>query len=172
MLLELAYPVVSTEIPMLPSFTRRPKLLWLDTGIINYAAQIRKDVFSVENIQDVWRGRIAEHITAQELIAYNSKVSTKRNFWVNPKNGTTSEVDFVFPLQGLCIPIEVKSGVNALLKSLQVFMETAPHGIAVRVWSKPFEINELITKTGKHFKLLNIPFYYISILDKILEQEI
>lgn len=51
-------------------------------------------------------------------------------------------------------------------------METAPHGIAVRVWSKPFEINELITKTGKHFKLLNIPFYYISILDKILEQEI
>ena len=172
MLLELAYPVVSTEMPMLPSFTRRPKLLWLDTGIINYAAQIRKDVFSVENIQDVWRGRIAEHITAQELIAYNSKVSTKRNFWVNPKNGTTSEVDFVFPFQGLCIPIEVKSGVNAHLKSLQVFMETAPHGIAVRVWSKPFEINELITKTGKHFKLLNIPFYYISILDKILEQEI
>lgn len=42
MLLELAYPVVSTEMPMLPSFTRRPKLLWLDTGIINYAAQIRK----------------------------------------------------------------------------------------------------------------------------------
>ncbi len=172
MLLELAYPVVSTEMPMLPSFTRRPKLLWLDTGIINYAAQIRKDVFSVENIQDVWRGRIAEHITAQELIAYNSKVSTKRNFWVNPKNGTTSEVDFVFPFQGLCIPIEVTSGVNAHLKSLQVFMETAPHRIAVRVWSKPFEINELITKTGKHFKLLNIPFYYISILDKILEQEI
>jgi predicted AAA+ superfamily ATPase len=95
MLLELAYPVVSAEMPLLPAFTRRPKLLWLDTGIINYVAQIRREVFSVDNIQDVWRGRIAEHIVAQELVAYNNKFSTKRNFWVNPKNGTTSEVDFV-----------------------------------------------------------------------------
>lgn len=171
MLLELAYPVVSAEMPLLPAFTRRPKLLWLDTGIINYAAQIRKEVFSVDNIQDVWRGRIAEHIVAQELIAQNYKVSAKRNFWVSPKSGATSEIDFVYPLEGKCIPIEVKSGVNAHLKSLQVFMENCPHQIAVRVWSKPFEINDLQTLSGKKFKLINIPFYYVGMLEKILEKE-
>ena len=168
MLLELAYPVVSSEMPLLPAFTRRPKLLWLDTGIINYAAQIRQEVFSVDNIQDVWRGRIAEHIVAQELIANNYKVSAKRNFWVNPKSGATSEIDFVYPFEGMCIPIEVKSGVNAHLKSLQVFMETCPHQIAVRVWSKPFEINVLQTPSGKKIKLINIPFYYVGMLEKIL----
>lgn len=171
MLLELAYPVVSAEMPLLAAFTRRPKLLWLDTGIINYVAQIRREVFSVDNIQDVWRGRIAEHIVAQELVAYNSKFSAKRNFWVNPKNGATSEVDFVYPFQGLCIPIEVKSGVNAHLKSLQVFMESAPHNIAVRIWSKPLEINDLTTKSGKPFKLINMPFYYVSEIDKVLGKE-
>lgn len=171
MLLELSYPVVSAEMPLLPAFTRRPKLLWLDTGIINYVAQIRREVFSVDNIQDVWRGRIAEHIVAQELVAYNSKFSAKRNFWVNPKNGATSEVDFVYPFQGLCIPIEVKSGVNAHLKSLQVFMESAPHNIAVRIWSKPLEINDLTTKSGKPFKLINMPFYYVSEIDKVLGKE-
>lgn len=171
MLLELAYPVVSAEMPLLPAFRRRPKLLWLDTGIINYAGQIRKEVFSVDNIQDVWRGRIAEHIVAQELIAQNYKVSAKRNFWVNPKSGATSEIDFVYPLEGKCIPIEVKSGVNAHLKSLQVFMENCPHQIAVRVWSKPFEINDLQTLSGKKFKLINIPFYYVGMLEKILEKE-
>ena len=171
MLLELAYPVVSSEMPLLPAFTRRPKLLWLDTGIINYAAQIRKEVFSVDNIQDVWRGRIAEHIVAQELIASNYKVSAKRYFWVNPKNGSTSEIDFVYPFEGMCIPIEVKSGVNAHLKSLQVFMDTCPHQIAIRVWSKPFETNDLKTPSGKNFKLINIPFYYVGILEKILRKE-
>ncbi|MCR5455056.1 MAG: AAA family ATPase [Bacteroidales bacterium] len=171
MLLELAYPVVSAEMPLLPAFTRRPKLLWLDTGIINYAAQIRKEVFSVDNIQDVWRGRIAEHIVAQELISHDHKVSTKRNFWVNPKNGSSSEIDFVYPFEGKCIPIEVKSGVNAHLKSLQIFMDNCPHQIAIRVWSKPLEINDLQTPSGKKFKLINIPFYYVGILEKILEKE-
>jgi hypothetical protein len=66
----------------------------------------------------------------------------------------------------------VKSGVNAHLKSLQVFMEGAPHGIAVRVWSKPLEINDFTTKAGKPFKLINLPFYYVSEIDKILAREV
>ena len=86
-------------------------------------------------------------------------------------SASTSEIDFVYPLEGKCIPIEVKSGVNAHLKSLQVFMENCPHQIAVRVWSKPFEINDLQTLSGKKFKLINIPFYYVGMLEKILEKE-
>ncbi|NPD82418.1 hypothetical protein HPS57_10605 [Prevotella sp. PINT] len=35
MLLELAYPTVSPTLPITPSQTRRPKFLWLDTGLMN-----------------------------------------------------------------------------------------------------------------------------------------
>lgn len=168
MLLELVYPVVSTTIPLQPSFTRHPKLVWLDTGLVNYVAGVRNDVFSASDIQDAWRGNVAEHIVAQELLAYDNNVLSKRYFWANPKKGSTAEVDFVVNIDGLCIPIEVKSGVNAHLRSLQVFMDLSPHSIAVRIWSKPMRIDDAQTTTGKKFKLLSVPFYYISKLGTII----
>ena len=48
-------------------------------------------------------------------------------------------------------------------------MESAPHNIAVRVWSRPFSIDEIETKSGKKFKLVNLPFYYVGVIDKILK---
>lgn len=168
MLLELAYPVISTQLPLQPSFTRRPKLLWLDTGLLNYAAGVIEDVFSASDIQDAWRGNVAEHIVAQELLAYNSNVLARRNFWVNPKPGSSSEVDFVVNLDGKCVPIEVKSGTNAHLRSLQVFMDQSPHNMAFRVWSKPLRIDEVKTPSGKTFRLVSLPFYYISRLSALL----
>jgi hypothetical protein len=47
---------------------RSPKLLWLDTGVVNYVAGIQKEVFSVKDITDAWRGKVAEHIVGQELL--------------------------------------------------------------------------------------------------------
>jgi len=79
-------------------------------------------------------------------------------------------MDFVLQTDNKVIPIEVKSGHNAKLKSLHLFMEEVPHNIAVRVWSKPFSIDEVATQSGKKFKLINLPFYYVSVLDKILKE--
>ncbi|MBQ4216318.1 MAG: hypothetical protein II663_08615 [Bacteroidales bacterium] len=85
---------------------------------------------------------------------------------------TNSYDYFVYEYQGLLIPIEVKSGHNAHLKSLHLFMNEAPHNIAIRVWSQPFSIDEVKTQQGKTFKLVNIPFYYIGQIDEILRKEI
>jgi hypothetical protein len=43
MLLELVYPVSSTQLPIIPETKRMPKLIWFDTGLVNYQAGIRKD---------------------------------------------------------------------------------------------------------------------------------
>ena len=161
-------PVTSALLPLQPAYTRRPKLLWLDTGLINYVAGIREEVFSTNNIQDAWRGKVAEHIVAQELLAYNHKITARRHFWVNPQKGSDAEVDFVIAKNGLCIPIEVKSGINAHLRSLHSYMDAAPHDIAIRIWSNPLSVDEVVTQKGKRFRLINLPFYYIGLLDKIL----
>lgn len=168
MLLELAYPVTSALLPLQPAYTRRPKLLWLDTGLINYVAGIREEVFSTNNIQGAWRGKVTEHIVAQELLAYNHKITARRHFWVNPQKGSDAEVDFVVAKNGLRVPIEVKSGINAHLRSLHSYMDAAPHDIAIRIWSNPLSIDEVVTQKGKRFRLINLPFYYIGLLDKIL----
>ncbi|MDR1369037.1 MAG: AAA family ATPase [Dysgonamonadaceae bacterium] len=170
MLLELAYPTSSTQMPLMPNFRKRPKLLWLDTGLVNYYAGVQKDVFSIKEIQDIWRGRVAEHIVAQELLTLNYSLLTKRFFWRREKETSEAEVDFLYKYNSKIIPIEVKSGHNSKLKSLHLFMDEAPHDIAVRIWSQPFSIDEIATPKGKKFRLINLPFYYIGVLEDVLKK--
>ena len=143
-------------------------------GRVEYLA-VRPCVFneflSAKDILDAWRGKIAEQIVAQELLALDSRVSNLRNFWVRKKNDSDAEVDFVLQHDDRVIPVEVKSGHNAKLKSLHLFMEEAPHNVAVRVWSKPYSIDEITTQTGKKFNLINLPFYYVGRLEEILQNE-
>lgn len=167
-LLELVYPSHSVKLPIRHDFKKRPKLIWIDTGIVNYASGIQADVFSTKTIEDTWRGRIAEQIVAQELLILNLKVNVKRSFWRREKSDSEAEVDFLFPFDGKIIPIEVKSGASAHLKSLHYFMDQAPHDIAVRIWSGKYSIDEVKSNSGNIFKLINLPFYYVFMLPEIL----
>ena len=172
MLTELVYPSSDLQLPSIPNFRKRPKLLWVDTGLVNFASKVQYDVFSANDICDVWRGRIAEHIVAQELVAYSNNISLKRAYWRKGKHGSDAEIDFIYQYKNMLIPIEVKLGHNAKLKSLHIFMDMAPHNIAVRVWSKPYSVDEVKTQNGKLFKLINIPFYYVGQIEKILDKEV
>ena len=173
MLLELVYPTFATRLPLEGQMSRRPKLIWLDTGLVNYKAEVRSEVFSVNDIVDVYRGRIAEQVVAQELLAYTTKVSEKRFFWIGSERNATSEVDFVWKRQPYVLPVEVKSGTNAHLKSLHLFMADAPHDVAIRVWSNPFSVDDVkVGSSGKVFRLINLPFYYVGMIDKVLDKYI
>ena len=169
MLLELVYPAITTLLPAPSDLKRSPKLIWNDVGLVNYAANIQKEVFGSKDILDAYRGKIAEQVVAQELLAHETRVSAQRAFWVREKKGSDAEIDFIIQYDSKIIPIEVKSGHNAKLRSLHSFMDKAPHNIAVRLWSEPFSIDEIETQNGKKFKLLNVPFYYIGMMKSILE---
>jgi len=138
--------------------------------LVNYAAHVQKEVFGSMDILDVWRGKIAEQVVAQELLALDSRVSNLRNFWVRKNRDSEAEVDFVLQFDNKVIPIEVKSGHNAKLRSLHLFMDEAPHNIAVRIWSQPFSIDDVKTYEDKNFKLINLPFYYVGRLTEILKK--
>jgi len=172
MLLEMVYPILEPKIPMLISSSRKPKLIWLDTGLVNYIAGVRELIFSTDSIMDAWRGRISEHIVAQELLANRLEFSAHRQFWERNKHQSSAEVDFVIQYKNIVIPIEVKSGHNSKLKSLHIFMDSANHNIAVRVWGQPLSVDLVKTQNGKIFKLINVPFYYIGVLNNILEQNL
>ena len=172
MLLEMVYPVSSTQLPIIPETKRMPKLIWFDTGLVNYQAGIRKEIIGSTDMVDSWRGHIAEQITAQELLALEDRVGHHRSFWAKPNNG--AEVDFIFAHNSKLYPIEVKSGTNAHLRSLQVFMDSSDVNIAIRIWSKPYSVDKVKTIHGKEFTLINLPFYLIgnlrSVLDAVVEE--
>jgi uncharacterized protein len=167
-LLELVYPFVSTEMPAIQNLRKRPKLFWLDTGLVNYFSQIQTEVFFVKELSDLWRGRIAEHIAGQELICMNDSVLAERMYWRRDAQGSDAEIDFVIPYNSLLIPVEVKSGYASKMKSLHLYMNAVSHNFAIRIWQNKLSVDDIKTPDGKNFRLLNIPFYYISALNSLI----
>jgi uncharacterized protein len=114
--------------------------------------------------------KIAEHIVAQELLTINNLVSAKRNYMRQNKEGSEAGVDFIVAFDDKLIPVEVKSGNNAHLRSLHLFMDQAPHTTAVRVWSQSLSVDAVKTPAGKEFNLINLPFHYLGVLELVLEK--
>jgi predicted AAA+ superfamily ATPase len=171
MLLELVYPVTNTVVPAIPETKRQPKLIWLDTGLVNYAANIRNDIIGADDIMDVWKGKIAEHVVSQELLTLNHKISQRRQYWLRGKGGETAEVDFIWTIDSRIIPIEVKSGRNSHLRSLHSFIDLSSTDVAVRVWSGPLSIDDMQTTIKKKkFRLINLPFYLVGDMERIVRQ--
>lgn len=170
MLLELVYPNSTTELPLIPQLTRSPKLFWLDVGLANYATGAQKDALLATDLLDVWRGAVAEQLVAQELLTLSNSVDARRSFWNRLKS--EAEVDFEYVYDGEVIPVEVKAGHNAHLRSLHEFMDASKGNLAVRIWSHPFQIDSVKTPRGKIFTLVNLPFYLIGCLPTIVQSKL
>ena len=167
-LLKLIYPTTSTQLPIIPDKKKSPKLQMLDTGLINYFAGLQQEIFATDDIQKVYKGKIAEHIVAQELRTVFPSLLHDLHFWVREKKQSNAEVDFVIPFEGKVIPVEVKSGATGRLRSLHQFIDFATHNFAVRIYSGKFNIEKAKTLAGKEFYLLNLPFYLTSKIKKYL----
>ncbi len=157
MLLHLLAPTTSTEIPLIPDRRKSPKLLFLDIGLINFTAGIQGHYFEYPDLYSFYRGRIAEMIVGQELIAADPG-HHKPVFWVREKRQAPAEVDYVLQHGSLAVPIEVKAGAKGTLKSLHQYINRCPHGFAVRLYAGPLEIVRTKTPEGKPFSLLNLPY--------------
>jgi len=173
-LLQLVYPVTTTRLPASPNVRRSPKIQMVDSGLVNHLMGIQHEILGSTDINDLYKGRIAEHIAGQELLTLTDSPLYKLNSWTRENKDATSEVDFVWIHKGMVIPIEVKSGRTGKLRSLHQFVDEAPHPWAVRIYSGLFSIEETKTIAGKPFLLLNLPFYLISklqvYLDYMIEQ--
>ena len=146
-----------------------PKLHMLDTGLVNHSAGLQKQLVISKRIDEVFNGRIAEHIAGQELLSLTPSVRSKLNFWMPKKVNSQAELDYVLPWSDLLIPIEVKSGASGTLRSLHRFVDEAPHDIAVRVYTGKYRVEDAKTISGKKYRLINLPFYLIGQIETVLE---
>lgn len=174
-IMSLDFPITSVKAPAQESMTRSPKLIWLDSGLVNFSAGIQVDYMSNTSLADVWRGHAVEQVIGQQLWeVLDRNYINRQNFWVRDKRGSNAEVDFILPYAGKIIPIEVKCGINSHLRSLQSFMATeGACGIAVRLWPGELSIDDVINpQTSSSFRLVNVPYYLVGQLDKIIEKYI
>jgi predicted AAA+ superfamily ATPase len=115
------------------------------------------------------QGTLIEHLIGQELLAFQYNALSALHFWVREKKESTAEVDYLFSYNGLIIPIEVKSGKEGTLKSLHSYMDIAPHNFAIRFYAGALNITDAITQNGKQYKILNLPYYLGSQIEKYID---
>lgn len=170
-LLELVYPQTTASFPILPDLKKSPKLLWLDTGLVNYVAGMQEDLLFSADSDELWNGDIAEHVVAQELLGATVNFGEKRMFWVRDAKNSQAEVDFLIRYKSHLLPIEVKTGSNSKLKSLHLFMEESKEKVALRLWNGPMTSDVITKQNGDSFTLYNIPLYYAGHLPAFLEEK-
>jgi len=157
MLIHLLYPTTSTEIPLVPDRKKSPKLLFLDIGLVNFSAGLQGQYFEHADLHSFYRGRVAEMVVGQEIIASASE-SQKPVFWVREKAQAPAEVDFVIQHGSRAIPVEVKAGAKGTLRSLHQFINRGAGSHAVRLYAGPLDLMRTQTPEGKAFTLLNLPY--------------
>lgn len=156
-LIWLNYPTVQTAVPAMPSFTKRPKLLHLDTGIVNHQLGIQGNLIGYTDMNEAYRGKIIEQMIYQELRSKDMDPFRWDPFWVRHKGD--AEVDLLLKIDQLLIPIEIKSGPSSKLRSLHEYMDRCDHHLAIRMYRGPWLLQEAKTRLGKKYKLLNIPYF-------------
>jgi predicted AAA+ superfamily ATPase len=172
MLLRLIYPITSTKLPFNPDLKKKPRLYVFDVGLVNHALGIFDELIAEKNIDNVYKGLIAEHIVGQEILGSTYSMTDVLRFWTREKKESSAEVDYVIPYKGMVIPIEVKSGATGKLRSLHQFVDGSAHDWAVRFYSGKLTIEEAATIRGKRYKLINIPHYLAGKLPMILKNHI
>jgi predicted AAA+ superfamily ATPase len=165
-LLKLVYPYTTCELPALPVKTKKPKLLILDTGLLNYMAGVQDEYFGITNLNSIYKGIAMEHLVGQLLTANISDSFLPLSFWVRDKRGSSAEIDFVLAWERQLIPIEVKAGSSGSLKSMMIYMRESNSDLAIRIYDGEYSLQEITLDTGKKFRLLNLP---LTLSCRILE---
>lgn len=169
MLITLVYPSTALEIPIIPDLKKKPRLQFLDTGLLNFCVGLQGQYFLYSDLHSFYKGILAEHIVGQELISHVVNNRKKQCFWVREKDQSQAEVDFIIQYREHIVPIEVKAGASGKLRSLHQFIDRSPHPFAVRLYSGKLEKQQTITTGGKPFTLLNLPYFLASRVQAYLD---
>jgi len=97
-------------------------------------------------------------------------ISRNLFFWTREKTDSSAEIGYLYQYNGKLIPIEVKSGSIGKLRSLHLFIDSAPHTVAVRVYQGEYLVQKAKTIAGKEFTLLNLPFYMVHRIERELDK--
>lgn len=117
------------------------KMLLLDTGLmlrlLNMSmgdiSEITTLILTASAADFVNKGNIAEMLAGLEYLHYlNPNLRHELFYWVRQAKNSLAEIDYVIPHGKVCLPVEVKAGVQGGMKSLWEFMRAKKLSSAVR----------------------------------------
>ncbi len=168
---QLAYRVHHSSGNALPLRSEKKerdfKPLFLDVGLMLRTlhltiADLVRDHTLIAN-----RGSIAEQLIGQQLLYLGKPYEEPElYYWNRPQRSSSAEVDYLIPLGGEVLPVEVKAGTTGSLKSLHVFAAEKDAHLALRFNLDQPTVTDVQANTlaGRptRFKLVSLPLYMAS----------
>ncbi len=148
----------STELPIIPQNKRPKKMIFLDVGLVNHQMGILEKYLEIKNLNDFYRGRIAEQIVGQNILSLFSHSPAKLFYWAKEKPKGNAEIDFCLNKNGVLLGIEVKSGKTGRLRSLHQFAQNVKNKQIMRIYNGEFKKEKIKIKNIEN-ELISIPFY-------------
>jgi uncharacterized protein len=164
----LVYPVYATTGSGIPlsalTNEKKYKLLFLDVGLVKKGSELSAKILLSNDLSMVNQGALAEQFVGQELLVYQDCFTVARvYFWVREVCHSMAEVDFMTTVDGNIIPIEVKSGTIARMKSLHLLMQEKQLKLGACISQQPLLLQQ---------RVLSIPFYLVSALTRLVREAI
>ena len=160
MLVYQVHATKSTEIPLLKQRKRPKKLIYLDVGLVNQRMDVQDEFINLKELSSLYRGRIAEQVIGQNIIAQFTDHIPVILYWAKGKREGTAEVDFCFQARGNVLGIEVKAGGAGRLRSLYSLADDVKNHELIRIYGGQLK-KEKVKISNKAYKLTSIPFYLI-----------
>lgn len=158
-LIRLVYPTTDFDVPLNPNYKRKPKIQFLDTGLLNFAAGIQSHLLKLDDLNKFFKGYIVNHMVFQEHLAQTNRINQLPYFWTREKANSNAEIDWVIPFKQHLYPVEIKSGSSGRLRSLMEFIDRSDQSMGFRLLANKFSVEQLSTTSGKAFKLVNLPYF-------------
>ncbi|RPH30540.1 MAG: DUF4143 domain-containing protein [Bacteroidales bacterium] len=168
-IIRLIYPSTCLEPPIIADLKKRPRLQFLDVGLLNNILLIQGELLSVSDMNNFHKGKIIQQLVTQQLVSIEETSRYSPHFWVREEKDSNSEVDLIYQYGKYLIPIEIKSGKQGKLRSLHQFIERSQHPYAIRMHAGGFSIEKVKTPSGKSYFLMNLPYFLATKLPKYLE---
>ena len=169
MIISRVYASASGQLPIVNNLKKSPKLLYLDTGLVNYQAGLRTEIMNIQDINAVYHGQLSEQITGQTFLSQTIRKNVNLSYWYRERKGSISEVDYLISSHNALIPVEVKSGKTGTLRSLHNFIDENRSNFAIRIYSGVIGIEKIRTPNKKQFALFSIPFYLQHRIEWLLD---
>ncbi len=134
MLIYLRYPTTDLRLPLQTDTKRKPKLQFLDAGLVNFSAGIQGTYLTDTPLDAMYDGMMAEQIVGQELLAASAFEMKPPLFWVREEPRSNAELDFILVENSKTIPVEVKSGKSGSLRSLHSYIDMTKTNKGYRVF--------------------------------------
>lgn len=163
------YPSILTNLPSPPDPSRSPRIHVVDTGLVNHAAGIFRNLAGATDLSRIFHGQVLRHMAGQEIIGNRSHGFPTLRFWTRPKLQSSAETDYLTETDGMLVPVMVRPGEPGRLRSLHRFLDEAPHPYAVRLHTGNVSILQAETIAGKRFFLLNLPYFLASRINEHLK---